>query len=284
VSRLLSPLILLSAPAAAALAFVLAGFGATPPEQLPLAAIVWLGLLLGAAVHVASRVSPAAGSSTGLGLLGAAAGVAVALATPLPDAYAWASATAAATAGILRLRGALGERDATVLTYVACIVLANFTLDSFIPLGDFFLVNVGTFFFGVTLTQRDRLHRFGRPFVYRVIVLAGVANVIAAWSLGTPLRYVAVSFLAILLSESVDTEVYQRLLHRRWFARVAGSNAVSAPLDTIVFTTLAFAGEAFATTSWMLQVIVTDVLVKYGAGLLAAVTLLRFPAWRGERA
>src|SRR5690606_38762294 len=141
-------------------------------------------------------------------------------------------------------------------------------------LGGFFLVNVGTLFFGITFTQRDRVHRFGRPTVYRIVLLAAVANVGLAAALGTPLRYVAVSFLSIVLAESADTEVFHRLRSRRWVTRVAGSNAVSAPIDTVVFTLLAFWGEDFATPRWLTQVIVTDVLVKYVSGLLAAVGVL----------
>src|SRR5690606_40235609 len=129
--------------------------------------------------------------------------------------------------------------------------------------GSFFLVNVGTLFFGVTFTQRDRVHAFGRPIVYRMILLAAVANVALAASLGTPLRYVGVSFLSIVLAETADTEVFHRLRGRRWLRRVATSNAISAPIDTVVFTLLAFVGEEFATAGWLTQVIVTDVLVKY---------------------
>src|SRR5690606_34935830 len=144
-----------------------------------------------------------------------------------------------------------------------CTLLANYTLDSFLPLGDFFLLNVGTLFFGITFTQRDRVHRYGRRAVYLTILVAASANVVLAASLGTPLRYVAVSFLSIVLAESADTEIFQRLRDRRWLTRVASSNAVSAPLDTLIFTLLAFWGEDFATPAWLTQVIVTDVLVKY---------------------
>ena len=107
-----------------------------------------------------------------------------------------------------------------------------------------------------------------------MILVAAAANVALALTLGTPLRYVAVGFLAIILSETVDTEIYQRLLDRRWLTRVASSNAVSAPLDTLIFTLLAFAGEPFATAMWMLQVIVTDVIVKFGASMVATLRLV----------
>jgi len=50
---------------------------------------------------------------------------------------------------------------------------------------------------------------------------------------------------------------------------------VSAPIDTILFTVLAFAGAPFATAGWMVQVIVTDVVVKYASGFATALALLR---------
>ena len=267
-------------PWAAALLSVLSRFGQSPPDALPWVVIGLLGALLGAPAAAAAAHLPRA----------AAGRTAVAAATPslagaalagLPLAYAASLPITLLVVGLLR---ALPGRQrpelyGAALVYVGCTVLANFTFDAFLPLGDFFLVNVGTFFFGVTFTQRDRLHRFGRSVVYRVILAAAAANVVAALAVGTPLRYVAVSFLAIVVSETADTEVYHRLLHRRWIARVAGSNAVSAPLDTILFTTLAFVGAPFATVGWMTQVIVTDVLVKYAASLIAAVTVLSRPAW-----
>lgn len=262
-------------PWAAALLFVLAGFGATPPATLPWAVVALLGALLAAPAAQAAALLPRR-RTLGLTAAGVALAVASALAAALPLAYLATLPVALATFALLRR---VPELYGTALVYVGATVLANFTLDSFLPLGDFFLVNVGTLFFGITFTQRDRLHRFGRGVVYRVILAAALANVVAAWSVGTPWRYVAVSFLAIVIAETADTEVYQRLLHRRWFARVAGSNAVSAPLDTVVFTVLAFAGAPFATATWMTQVIVTDVIVKYGASLVAAITVLSNPAW-----
>ncbi len=265
-------------PFAAAL-FALAGFGATPPDTLPPIVLLLVGALLGAPAAAAMARLPRPLALV-VGTAAATIAATVGLTLGVPATYLVALPVTLATAFGLR---ALPDRRpilyGAALVYVGCTVLANFTLDSFIPIGDFFLLNVGTLFFGITFTQRDRLHGFGRRVVYRVIVGAAFANVVAAWAVGTPWRYVAVSFLAIIVAEAADTEVYHRLLHRRWFTRVAGSNAVSAPLDTILFTVLAFAGAPFATVAWMTQVIVTDVLVKYGASLVAAVTLLGRPAW-----
>ena len=119
-------------------------------------------------------------------------------------------------------------------------------------------------------TQRDRIHQFGRKYAYLAIGLAVIANIIAAWYLHTPWRFILVSFLALSLSELTDTEIYQRFIKRSWWTRVATSNAISIPVDSIIFTTLAFFGEAYATPTWMTQVIITDILVKMIIGLIVA--------------
>ncbi len=259
-----------------AVLYWLAGFGQEPPDRLPLAAVPLLGAVLSGpladlTVALRRRVALAwlaAALTVGLGAASAT------LALPAAGAvYLLCPATAVLLAAALREARPRGLAPAVVV-YVACTLLANFTFDSFLPLGGFFLVNVGTLFFGITFTQRDRVHRFGRPTVYRMILLAAVSNVALAASLGTPLRYVGVSFLSIVMAESADTEVFHRLRGRRWVTRVASSNAVSAPIDTVVFTLLAFWGEDFATPRWLTQVIVTDVLVKYASGLLAALGVL----------
>ena len=158
--------------------------------------------------------------------------------------------------------------------YCAAVVLANLTATHFVavPLGPFgtLQVAVGTIIFGITYTQRDRMHHRGRRFVYGVIaatavlalvVLLGFAHLfaepLASWAeargwtwLGggwrdlaaTSARVYAASFLAILLAESADTEVYHRLRNRSWMVRVLRSNAVSIPLDTLLFTLIAFGG------------------------------------------
>ncbi len=258
-------------------------FGPTPADHLPLLALVLFGLLfVGAVTDLRSvQTARAATSHAGVVLAGAAA-VCAALAALGFGRWEYLLATFSLAVALMLLRasrhhGGRGQLEsllAAATVYVAATLLANFTLDSFIPLGGFFLVNVGTLFFGITFTQRDRVHRHGRRTVYLMIFVAACANVALAASLGTPLRYVAVSFLTILVAETADTEIYQRLLQRRWLTRVAASNAVSAPLDTVIFTLLAFWGEEFATSSWMVQVIVTDVLVKYASGMAVALGMI----------
>lgn len=251
----------------------MAGFGQGQPGELPIAALVFLG---GLVADAAGRSLRRTGMRGGAWLLGGVLLATLFTTTVLPMRDLWTLAGLVPAAIVLALLPrTLGVMLGAMSVYTVATVLANFTLDAFLPVGPWFLVNVGTLFFGITFTQRDRVHRYGRRAVYTMILTAAVANVLAALALATPLRFVAVSFLAIVISEAADTEIYQRLLARRWWVRVASSNAVSAPIDTTLFTVLAFAGAPFATVTWMLQVITTDVLVKYGSGMLAALTLLR---------
>lgn len=259
----------------------LSSFGQNPFPQLPLPMILMFGAL--AAGPLESLARPMTNRRFAVALLSAVAANGAYLALTAAGDVGRSLYLAAPAAALLltllfrSLPGRWGPMLSAMSVYLVATVLANYTFDSFLPLGDFFLVNVGTFFFGVTFTQRDRVHRYGRGWVYLMILAAAAANVLMSLYLGTPLRYVFVGFLAIVLSETADTEIYARLLHRPWFTRVASSNAVSAPLDTLIFTVLAFAGESFATLDWMIQVIVTDVLVKYGSGLLAAMQIVGRP-------
>jgi uncharacterized PurR-regulated membrane protein YhhQ (DUF165 family) len=269
----------LTAQAACLLLLRLSQFGQNPFPELPLVVVAMVGALFSAPLyHLARRLDPnllppALLAAVGLNLMLSAVLTGTSSASPY---FLLAPATGIALALLLRAIPR-GPMVAAMTVYVVCTLLANYTFDSFLPLGDFFLVNVGTFFFGITFTQRDRVHQYGRRSVYLMILLAAAANVALALTLGTPLRYVAVGFLAIVLSETADTEIYQRLLNRRWLTRVASSNAVSAPLDTLIFTVLAFAGEPFATTLWMVQVIATDVVVKFAASMVAALRLVVEP-------
>lgn len=75
-----------------------------------------------------------------------------------------------------------------------------------------------------------------------------------------PGRIILASFIAIVLAEAADTEIYQRLLQHSWLARVAASNAVSIPLDTLLFSTIAFAGVPDAPS--LAQIVVGDLIFK----------------------
>ncbi|MBZ9751226.1 VUT family protein [Deinococcus sp. HMF7604] len=171
-------------------------------------------------------------------------------------------------------RGLLAPLPLLLVTlYALSILLANLTLNTFIgPL------SVGTVFFAAVFTLRDRIHRAGGlNSVYIAIAAALIVNTTVALVTDTQWRFIGASFLGILLSELADTAVYQRLIQRSWWTRVLASNAVSVPLDSILFTLLAFWGDK--STGQIVSIIAADILVKY---LIAA--LLAFRVGRAARA
>ena len=158
--------------------------------------------------------------------------------------------------------------------YALAILLANLTLNHFIPLPVFGMLSVGTLFFAAVFTLRDHIHRAGGlTAVYFAIALALTVNVVVAIWLDTPMRFIGASFLAILVSELADTAVYQRLIHRSWWTRVLASNAVSVPLDSVIFTLLAFYGAM--STREMAEIVFADVLAKFVIAAVFAIRLRR---------
>ncbi|MDX2110442.1 MAG: queuosine precursor transporter [Verrucomicrobiota bacterium] len=184
---------------------------------------------------------------------------------------------------------------ASAFIYFIAVLGANLTATLFIPFPIFGQVAVGTFIFGITFSQRDRMHNSGgRAFVYKAILFTAVMNTAillgykyylapgvlaycqkAGWPWiyeglailqASSLRLLLASFVAIILSESADTEIYHRLRERSWLVRVARSNAVSIPLDTLVFNLMAFAGIFPAKV--LLAIMFGEIVVKYLIGLL----------------
>jgi len=163
-----------------------------------------------------------------------------------------------------------------------------------------FSVDAGTFIYPITFTLRDLVHkRLGRGAARTVIVAAGAINLgmaglfaFAAWlppdptwtlqrefaAVLTPVwRIVLASIVAELVSEFTDTEVYHlwvtraaaklRFARYQW-TRVLVSNAVSVPLDSLIFCWGAFGGQLPAATVW--AIFWSNVVLK---GLVTLVSL-----------
>ena len=152
--------------------------------------------------------------------------------------------------------------------YILAVLIANYTATWFIPLPVFGMVSVGTLVFGVTFTQRDRVHRYGRKPVYLMIFIAAVGMVFESLFLGVEWRIITASFIAIVLSETADTEVYHKLLNRSWFQRVIGSNLISIPLDSLLFNVIAFAG--IFEPKMLVAIIFGEIVAKFTTGAVAA--------------
>jgi len=250
--------------------------GVAAAETLPPVVLVLVGwLFAGGTYALREGLKPRAGLLILGGVL--ALNALVASFAPVPFAFVVAPVVAVAVGEILRVFGQHAPMLAAMGVYIACTLLANFTFDSFLALPLYGQLSVGTLFFGVTFTQRDRVHRFGRARAYEMIAVAALANLALSASLGIPLRFLLAGFLAILIAEAADTEVYGRFVARRWLTRVATSNAVSIPLDSIIFTVIAFAGTL--SVAVMSEIVFADILAKTVVGLLAAARIVR----RGTR-
>jgi uncharacterized PurR-regulated membrane protein YhhQ (DUF165 family) len=156
----------------------------------------------------------------------------------------------------------------SMIIYILAVLVANYTATWFIPLPIFGLVSVGTLVFGITFTQRDRVHRYGRKAVYLMIFVAAVGMVFESLFLGVAWRIITASFIAIILSETADTEVYHRLLRRPWMQRVIGSNLVSIPLDSVLFNVIAFAGVF--EPGMLVAIIFGEIVATFATGAVAA--------------
>lgn len=157
--------------------------------------------------------------------------------------------------------------------YVTSVALANLTLHIFITLPVLGVFTFGTLFFAFTFTFRDRVHHLSnsKPFVYQTIAVTALVNIIAAYLTDTPWRFIIASFIAIVLAETADTEIYHAFRRRSWTTRVLTSNAVSVPVDTAVFALIAFYGTLPNNVVW--QIFQNDVLWKYAIATIIAVNI-----------
>ena len=135
------------------------------------------------------------------------------------------------------------------------------------------LIVVGTVVFGITFTQRDRVHRAGRAWVYLMLIVTTILAALQSWFLDVSWRIIVASTLAILLSEMADTEVFHRFKERKWFVRVAASNAVSIPIDTVIFNLIAFGGVLSA--GLIGAIMIGDIVVKAVVATIAALVRSR---------
>ncbi len=157
-------------------------------------------------------------------------------------------------------------------------------------------LDAGTFIYPISFTLRDVAHRIlGKKLVRWVVIAAAAINIFmaayfylvsllpineagggtAAWAaILTPVwRITLASVVAELVSELVDTEIYdlfvKRFGSRHKWARVLTSNSVSIPVDSILFAFGAFFGLIPNEAVW--QIFIGNVLIKF------VVTLFSIP-------
>ncbi|MCP4362914.1 MAG: queuosine precursor transporter [Chloroflexi bacterium] len=197
-----------------------------------------------------------------------------------------------------------------VSAYVAAQMLADISSVKIGLVGGL-AVDMGTFIYPITFTLRDVAHKLmGKRNTQVLILTAAVVNIVMAlylmWTatipgdpswgmneaynaiLGPLWRIVFASIVAEVVSEFVDTEVYQwfvtKVTTRYQWARVATSNAVSVPLDSLIFAVLAFAPlpgleDHFLSLPWAVvgQIFVFNMIVKYAVTLVSMPLIYLYP-------
>ncbi len=180
-------------------------------------------------------------------------------------------------------------------------------------------VDMGTFIYPITFTLRDMVHKtLGKRNAQTLIVTAAVINLVMAaylawaatvpsdptWGLGDSFsailgpvwRIVIASILAEIVSELLDTELYHwfvtRVTTRYQWARVLLSNSISIPIDTLIFTVVAFgplpglANDPLSlpwATVW--QIFLFNVAVKFAVTLVSLPLIYATPDrdWSADR-
>ena len=189
-------------------------------------------------------------------------------------------------------------------TYIMAQAIADIGATKLIEIGGVVMPG-GTFIFALTFTLRDMIHkRLGREWARMAIFTAAALNVLLAvymlmlsrlpspdfFALGDSWNAIFAivpavtigSIVAELASELTDTEAYHfwktRFPAAPQWSRVLVSNAVSLPIDSIVFTLLAFVllppvfgAEAMPFGAAVTRIASGQILYK------AAVTVLSLP-------
>ena len=152
--------------------------------------------------------------------------------------------------------------------YLACTLIANIASLRIVLFAGF-SIDAGTLIYPLTFTLRDLIHKIGGTRTAKATIFTGAGvNILmvlyfwwvsaappdmdvgpqAEWStvLGPQWRIVTASIIAMLIAELIDTYVYQKWVikygHKYQWGRVLSSNAVSSPIDSLVFSFVAFYG------------------------------------------
>ena len=158
-------------------------------------------------------------------------------------------------------------------------------------------IDAGTFIYPLTFTLRDMVQKtMGKKGAQLLIIVAAVFNLLMAgyfWLVSilppdlavgpqpefgqvlAPLwRLVLASITAEVIAELTDTEVYSfwknKVTRNHQWSRVLVSNAVSIPLDSLIFCWIAFGGLFESTVVW--SIFWSNALIKF------ATTFISLPA------
>ncbi len=184
------------------------------------------------------------------------------------------------------------ERRLRILLIAACAYIALTLFANLGSLRVIFLAGLsidgGTLLYPLTFTARDLLHKkAGAALTRFIIILAAVLNILmflfiyliailpADMAVGPQMEYgqvllpgirlVAASIVAMTAAELLDTHIYSLVKakygSKKQWLRVLLSNAVSIPIDTLIFLAIAFAGVL--PLSVLGSLFIANLLIKY---------------------
>lgn len=151
-----------------------------------------------------------------------------------------------------------------------------------------FSMDAGTLLYPITFTLRDLIHKkAGKDIAIFAIITAAIINLCmfivfyivaklpADMLVGAQnqfgevlipgIRIVIGSIVAMLIAEFVDTFVYtmvvKKLGSKMEWLRVIASNGFSVPLDSIIFSIIAFYGEM--PLEVLVGIVISNIIIKY---------------------
>jgi uncharacterized PurR-regulated membrane protein YhhQ (DUF165 family) len=163
------------------------------------------------------------------------------------------------------------------ICYVAVIVLSNILVVALgiIPIGFGLTAPAASLVVGIALLARDIVHKIAGLKWVMIGILFGC---IVSWFIAEPSLAIA-STAAFGISELLDLGIFSPLQKRGFYRAAFLSNAASAPIDSIVFLTLAgfslslslIGGQVIAKVLWSTvpALIIMFVIDKKGKQLVA---------------
>lgn len=182
---------------------------------------------------------------------------------------------------------------ATTGIYLASTLIANVASLRIIEVFGWSL-DAGTFIYPITFTLRDVIHKVAGRAAARAAIFTGafinlmmagyfwwVANLPADMNVGEQAEWVKVlgpqwrivfaSIIAMIIAELIDTAVYSKWVkkfgHKYQWGRVLSSNGVSSPIDSLVFSFIAFYG--LMPTSVVMSIFWSMVWIKLATSVIS---------------
>ena len=180
-----------------------------------------------------------------------------------------------------------------IVFYVVVQVLSNISSTKIANVFSL-AVDGGTFLYPLAFTLRDLIHkRLGKSTTQSLIIISAIINIFtpifffmvaklppdSSWIynqdfaniLSPVIRISLASIVAGVVAEFIDTEVYHlfvtRITKKYQWLRVLLSNAVSVPIDTLIFTAIAFLGVL--DSKIIFDIIIFNCVVKYSVSVLS---------------